>query len=239
MHPWDRRRFLQGSAALGGSLLTGIGGTANAKALLGEVPVVDRIVIREITDNQHNIFLKPVTASTERHAHRFSRRVARRDARKRMGPRAPWRSLRSARVPPVRYRDKPEPTPERGHDWTPIKGQTSAPIDNLAPLPLIGGRIGGPYELTPPVVPVRTFFCRSRTRYLLAGGFLRVLRRGFRQPQEPRRCPCSSGTRYHRPTSGAEPRPGAWRPRRWLDASRAAEPPACPTPSATTISCCG
>ena len=63
MHPWDRRRFLQGSAALGGSLLaTGIGGTAKAKALLGEVPVVDRVVIREITDNQHNIFLKPVTA---------------------------------------------------------------------------------------------------------------------------------------------------------------------------------
>src|SRR5437879_5145127 len=42
-----------------------------------------------------------------------------------------WRSLRSARVPPIRYRDKPEPTPERGHDWTPIRGQTSAPIDTL------------------------------------------------------------------------------------------------------------
>ena len=54
------------------------------------------------------------------------------------------------------------------------------------------------------------------------------LRRRFRQPQEPRRCPCSSGTRYHRPTSGAAPRPGAWRPRRWLDVSRAAAPPACP-----------
>ena len=26
------------------------------------------------------------------------------------------------------------------------------------------GRISGRYELTPPVVPVRTFFCRSRTR---------------------------------------------------------------------------
>src|SRR6202790_5819941 len=35
----------------------------------------------------------------------------------------------------------------------------------------VRGRIGRPYELTPPVVPVRTFFCRSRTRYLLACGF--------------------------------------------------------------------
>jgi len=35
-------------------------------------------------------------------------------------------------------------------------------------LPLVGGRIGSHYELTPPVVPVRTFFCRSRTRYRLA-----------------------------------------------------------------------
>jgi hypothetical protein len=32
-------------------------------------------------------------------------------------------------------------------------------------------RIGGPYELTPPVVPLRTFFCRSRTRYLPACNF--------------------------------------------------------------------
>ena len=31
-------------------------------------------------------------------------------------------------------------------------------------LPQISGRISGRYELTPPVVPVRTFFCRSRTR---------------------------------------------------------------------------
>jgi hypothetical protein len=58
----------------------------------------------------------------------------------------------------------------------------------------------------------------------------------LRQPQEPRRRPCSSGTHYHRPTSGAEPRPSVWRPRRWLDGSRAAEPPAYPMPSATTIS---
>jgi hypothetical protein len=68
---------------------------------------------------------------------------------------------------------------------------------------------------------------------------LQLLRRRFRQPQERRCCPCSSGTRYHRPTSGAEPRPGAWRPRRWHDVSRAAGPLARPTPSATTISCSG
>jgi hypothetical protein len=66
-----------------------------------------------------------------------------------------------------------------------------------------------------------------------------VLRRRFRQPWERRRCPCSSGTRYRRPRSGAEPQPGAWRPRRWRDVSRAVEPPAGPTPSATTISCSG
>ena len=69
--------------------------------------------------------------------------------------------------------------------------------------------------------------------------FTCVLRRRLRQPQEPRRCPCSSGTRYRRSTSGVEPRPGAWRPRRWLDASRAAAPPGCPTLSATTIYCRG
>src|SRR5215471_20474752 len=40
-----------------------------------------------------------------------------------------------------------------------------------APLPQISGRISGRYGLTPPVVPLRTFFCRSRTRFLLGGGF--------------------------------------------------------------------
>jgi hypothetical protein len=68
---------------------------------------------------------------------------------------------------------------------------------------------------------------------------LQFLRRRFRQPQEPGCCPCSSGTRYRRPTSGAEPRPDAWRPRRSLDASRVAERLARPTPSATTIFRCG
>jgi len=40
-----------------------------------------------------------------------------------------------------------------------------------APSPLISGRSEGPYELTPSIVPVRTFFCRSRTHYLLNCGF--------------------------------------------------------------------
>jgi hypothetical protein len=95
-----------------------------------------------------------------------------------------------------------------------------------APLPLIGGTIGGPSELTPPVVPVRTFFCRSRTGDLLAGKLSCVLRRG-------------SGSRRNRgavlapaelapiaPGPVQNPRPGAWRPRRWLEVFRAAEPPA-------------
>jgi len=62
----NRRWFLQGSAALGGSLLaSGIGRPAAAaperipERIPGriDVPVVDKVVVREITDNQHNIFL--------------------------------------------------------------------------------------------------------------------------------------------------------------------------------------
>src|SRR5215469_6933177 len=75
----------------------------------------------------------------------------------------------------------------------------------------------------------------ERVDLLLEGGFSCVLRGGFRQPQEPWCCPCSTGTRYHRPTSGAERQPDAWRPRRSLDASRVAGPLARPMPSATTI----
>ena len=57
----DRRRFLQRSAVLGGSLL--IGGispnrSAHAAPARIDVPVIDELTIREITDNTHDIFLK-------------------------------------------------------------------------------------------------------------------------------------------------------------------------------------
>lgn len=59
----DRRQFLQTTAALGGSLAAaGVGAKAIAKPLLPDVPTVDQVVVREITDNQHNIFLKPLQA---------------------------------------------------------------------------------------------------------------------------------------------------------------------------------
>jgi len=56
----NRRNFLQSSAALGSLLASGIGRPARAAAERVDAPVVDRVVIREITDNQHNIFLKPL-----------------------------------------------------------------------------------------------------------------------------------------------------------------------------------
>jgi 7,8-dihydropterin-6-yl-methyl-4-(beta-D-ribofuranosyl)aminobenzene 5'-phosphate synthase len=62
MSSLTRRRFLQGWAALG-SVLLAQGGARSVRAASSErldVPVVDRIVVREITDNQHNIFLRPL-----------------------------------------------------------------------------------------------------------------------------------------------------------------------------------
>ena len=61
MSPLDRRRFLQASAALGGALVSsGIRQASEAATTRIDAPVVDRVVVREITDNQHDIALKPL-----------------------------------------------------------------------------------------------------------------------------------------------------------------------------------
>src|SRR5271156_929075 len=61
MSSLDRRRFLQASAALGGALISsGMGRAARAAPMRIDAPVVDRVVVREITDNSHNIALGPL-----------------------------------------------------------------------------------------------------------------------------------------------------------------------------------
>src|SRR5262249_23088458 len=61
MSPLHRRSFLQASAALGGALVSsGIGRAMRAAPTRIDAPVVDRVVIREVTDNSHNIFLGPL-----------------------------------------------------------------------------------------------------------------------------------------------------------------------------------
>src|SRR3954453_17039339 len=60
MSRFNRRRFLQASAALGSLLAPGVRQVAQAAPEHVDAPVVDRVAIREITDNQHNIFLKPL-----------------------------------------------------------------------------------------------------------------------------------------------------------------------------------
>jgi 7,8-dihydropterin-6-yl-methyl-4-(beta-D-ribofuranosyl)aminobenzene 5'-phosphate synthase len=61
----DRRSFLQRSAVLGGSLLTcsiPLDRSARAAPVRIDVPVVDEIIVREITDNTHDIFLRGTQA---------------------------------------------------------------------------------------------------------------------------------------------------------------------------------
>lgn len=57
----DRRSFLQRSALLGGSLLTGstlIDRLAHAAPERIDAPVIDELTVREVTDSAHDIFLK-------------------------------------------------------------------------------------------------------------------------------------------------------------------------------------
>ncbi|HUA54419.1 MAG TPA: MBL fold metallo-hydrolase [Candidatus Sulfotelmatobacter sp.] len=63
-HAHGRREFLQRSALLGGSLLSAplIQRPALAATDRIAVPVIDELTVREITDNQHDIFLKPLQA---------------------------------------------------------------------------------------------------------------------------------------------------------------------------------
>jgi 7,8-dihydropterin-6-yl-methyl-4-(beta-D-ribofuranosyl)aminobenzene 5'-phosphate synthase len=57
----DRRTFLQSATALGGSLLArGVNHAATAATTRIDVPVVDRVVVREITDGAHDVFLRSV-----------------------------------------------------------------------------------------------------------------------------------------------------------------------------------
>jgi 7,8-dihydropterin-6-yl-methyl-4-(beta-D-ribofuranosyl)aminobenzene 5'-phosphate synthase len=60
----NRRGFLQRSVVVGGSLLTcsiPLDRSSRAAPVRIDVPVVDEVVVREITDNEHNIFLQSAT----------------------------------------------------------------------------------------------------------------------------------------------------------------------------------
>jgi hypothetical protein len=55
----NRRTFLQNSAALSTALLaSGIDRPAAAASARIDAPAVDRIVVREVTDGTHDIFLR-------------------------------------------------------------------------------------------------------------------------------------------------------------------------------------
>jgi len=61
----NRRSFLQHSCLLGGSLLTcsiPLDRSANAAPVRIEAPLVDEVTIQEVTDNSHDLFLRPVEA---------------------------------------------------------------------------------------------------------------------------------------------------------------------------------
>jgi 7,8-dihydropterin-6-yl-methyl-4-(beta-D-ribofuranosyl)aminobenzene 5'-phosphate synthase len=62
---FDRRSFLQHSCLFGGSLLTcsiPLDRSAHAAPVRIDAPVIDELTVREITDNTHDVFLRPVAA---------------------------------------------------------------------------------------------------------------------------------------------------------------------------------
>jgi 7,8-dihydropterin-6-yl-methyl-4-(beta-D-ribofuranosyl)aminobenzene 5'-phosphate synthase len=61
----NRRDFLHQSSIIGGSLLTGsipLHHPAQAAGSRIEPPIVDELIVREITDNSHDVFLRPQEA---------------------------------------------------------------------------------------------------------------------------------------------------------------------------------
>ena len=64
MQSWNRRCFLKKSGVLGGSLLASaipFNRPGNAQTVRINAPVVDEVIIREITDNAHDVSLQPLT----------------------------------------------------------------------------------------------------------------------------------------------------------------------------------
>jgi len=60
----NRRTFLQSSAAVGSAaLLPRLARPARAASVLIDVPTVDQVVVQEVTDGDHNIFLRPSETS--------------------------------------------------------------------------------------------------------------------------------------------------------------------------------
>jgi 7,8-dihydropterin-6-yl-methyl-4-(beta-D-ribofuranosyl)aminobenzene 5'-phosphate synthase len=62
---FDRRSFLRHSCLFGGSLLTcsiPLDRSSRAAPVRIDAPAVDELTVREITDNQHDIFLRPLEA---------------------------------------------------------------------------------------------------------------------------------------------------------------------------------
>jgi len=63
--PLDRRGFLQRSCSIGGSLFTcsiPMNWSAHSAPVRIDAPVVDEVTVREITDNAHDLFARPVEA---------------------------------------------------------------------------------------------------------------------------------------------------------------------------------